>query len=78
MQGRVAILGATGGIGAALARRVAARGATPLLSFRFPGAPGEGPTGVLRARAVGSGAWAFDPWALAAGAGKAFGVCTSA
>jgi hypothetical protein len=53
-------------------------GATPLLSFRFPGAPGEGPCGVLRARAVGGGAWAFDPWALAPGAGKTFGVCTSA
>ena len=36
MQGRVAILGATGGIGAALARRVAARGATPLLLARDP------------------------------------------
>ena len=36
MQGRVAILGATGGIGAALARRVSARGATPLLLARDP------------------------------------------
>jgi len=37
MQGRVAILGATGGIGSALARRVAARGATPLLLARDGG-----------------------------------------
>ena len=34
MSERVAILGATGGIGAALARRVAARGAVPLLLAR--------------------------------------------
>ena len=37
MNGRVAILGATGGIGAALARRVAAAGATPVLLARDPG-----------------------------------------
>lgn len=34
MAGRIVILGATGGIGAALARRVAARGATPILLAR--------------------------------------------
>ena len=34
MNGRVAILGATGGIGSALARRVAAAGGTPLLLAR--------------------------------------------
>lgn len=37
MQGRVAILGATGGIGSALARRVAAAGATPVLLARDAG-----------------------------------------
>lgn len=34
MAGRIVILGATGGIGGALARRVAARGATPVLMAR--------------------------------------------
>ncbi|WP_206930983.1 SDR family NAD(P)-dependent oxidoreductase [Roseococcus thiosulfatophilus] len=34
MAGRIVILGATGGIGSALARRVAARGATPVLMAR--------------------------------------------